>query len=171
VTAGLDIEAGPPFLGPLIGLAGAALFLVVIGILGLPDSPVFLVVWIALLGGSLLAGGYVVRRALAKRWTDAIGTPPPMSMLLGVVDDRLVIWQWPRRGNPPPGRLLDVPLTEVALRPRAALLGGLEIELPSGKTLLVNHSTGPHERQSLALILAAVADAHGQPDDMAQPQG
>ena len=92
-------------------------------------------------------------------------------MLLGVVADRLVIWRWPRRGTPPPGRTVDELLTDVMVRPRVALLGGLDIELSNGRTLLVNHSMGPNERQTIALILDAVADANGHSDNATRPQG
>lgn len=84
-----------------------------------------------------------------------------MSMLLGVVADRLVIWPWPQRGSPPPGRMVDELLTEVTLQPRMALLGGLDIQLSNGRTLFVNHSMGPNERQTIHLILNAVAGAGG----------
>lgn len=84
------------------------MLLLVLGILGLPESPVFLVGWIGFLGLSILGGDYIVRRAVARRWTEAIGNPPPMSMLLGVVADHLVIWRWPRRGTPPPGRSVRI---------------------------------------------------------------
>jgi hypothetical protein len=73
-----------------------------------------------------------------------------MSMLLGVVADRPLIWRWPKRGNPPPRRLVDELLTEVTHRPCVALLGGLDIELSNGRTLFVNHSMGPNERQTIA---------------------
>lgn len=171
LTAALSIEAGPPFAGPALGLGGAAVLLLVFGIFGRPESPVFLVGWIVFLGLSILGGDYIVRRAVARRWTDVIGGPAPMSMLLGVVADRLLIWRWPRRGEPPAGRLVDEPLAEVKLRPRVALLGGLDIELSNGKRLFVHHSMGPNERQVIALILDAVAEAHGRSDGATRPQG
>lgn len=170
LTAALSIEAGPPFAGPALGLGVAAALLLALGIFGLPESTLFLVGWIVFLGLSILTGGYVVRRAVATRWIEAIGSAPPMNMLLGVVADRLVIWQWPRRGSPPPGRVVDKPLTDVTLRPRMALLGGLDIQLSNGRTLFVNHSMGPNERQTIALILDAVADAGGRSDNATRPQ-
>lgn len=171
LTAALSIEAGPPFAGPALGLGGAAVLLLVLGIFGLPESPVFLVGWIAFLCLSILGGDYIVRRAVARRWTEAVGSRPPMNMLLGVVADHLVIWRWPRRGTPPPGRMVDELLTDVILRPRVALLGGLDIELSDGRTLFVNHSMGPNERQTIGLILDAVADAQGRSDNATRPQG
>jgi hypothetical protein len=169
VAVALAVEAGPPFLGPLIGLGTAALFLLTLGPLFDTNSPPFQAVWIALLVGSLVAGDYAVRRSLAARWRAAIGLPPPSGMLLGVVADRLVIWRWPRRGRPPLPRLVDAPLKQIRLRPRIALVGGLEIELPNGKTLFVNHSVGPGEREALALILAAAAEAIDPANGAARP--
>lgn len=170
LTTALGIKAGPPFLGPAVGLGGAAALLLVLGIFGLPESPAFLVGWIVFLGLCILGGDYIVRRAVATRWTDTIGGPPPMSMMLGVVADHLVIWRWPRRGSPPPGRMVDELLTEVTLRPRVALLGGLDIELSNGRTLFVNHSMGPNERRTISLILDAVAGADGSSDNATRPR-
>jgi hypothetical protein len=171
LTAALSIEAGPPFVGPALGLGGAAAVLLLLGIFGVPESPVSLAGWIIFLPSSILAGGYLVRRAVGTRWTEAIGGPPPMSMLLGVVADRLVIWRRPRRGNPPPCRLVDELLAAVTLRPRPAMLGGLEIELPSGQRVYVSHEIGPHERQAIALILDAVAGAHDGAEGQARREG
>lgn len=169
LTAALSIGAGPPFAGPALGLGGAAALLMVLEVFGVPESPAFLLGWIVLLGLSILGGDYVVRRAVARRWTEAISSPPPSGMLLGVVVDRLVIWRWQPRGSHT-GRLVDEPLAEVTLQPRVALLGGLDIQLSDGRTLFVNHSMGPNERQTIALILDAVAEAHGRSDGATRPQ-
>ena len=67
LTAALSIEAGPPFLGPAVGLGGAAVLLLVLGVFDLPESPVFLVAWLVILGLSLLAGAYGVRRVVTNQ--------------------------------------------------------------------------------------------------------
>jgi hypothetical protein len=161
LTSAVEVEAGPPFLGPVLGLAGASVLLVVLNsTFELKDSPWFLAGWIIFLPASLLAGAYVVRRAVAGRWTRAIGSPPPASMILSVVAERLVIWRRPRRGDDHPTRLVDEPSSGVTLRPRLMGIGGLQITLTNGASLVVNHSFGPGERASIQRILEEVDRAN-----------
>jgi hypothetical protein len=151
-----QVQAGPHLVGVFVGLACIA-----VGMAGMdlltefePSGPAPVLGVITACCVTSFASGAVVTRLAYSRWTAAVGARPANAMVLGLTDDRLMIWRWRSSRSFEP--LLNVSCDGVVASERGSF-GLLTIVLPCGKSVALDHDRGPIERAAVQDLISRLS--------------